>query len=114
MRAYFFGCYGQPGHYLWQSNPMRCIREPDDFPIRSTVMDGGLLPRDRQVEGEAVLWQSHNWTILTFWDRSGDSRRNSNSSFLLEGHWDFETAVQLATAAFPKVWERFKFQVYLA
>lgn len=49
--------------------------------------------------------------MLAFWDRSGDPRGNSHSTYLLRGTLDFDAAVALARAAFPRVWARYPFVV---
>ncbi len=51
------------------------------------------------------------WTGIAFWDRSGDERGNSNSAFLVDGPRTFEEVVVASRQAFPRVWERMKFDV---
>jgi hypothetical protein len=118
----FFGVWTHDvGHYLYSvgGHRMRENHLPKDFPIRWQILDASLLPPGLpQVEGRAALWHfnawtANSWTILSFWDRSGDSRMNSNSAFVLRGNWDLEGACRAARDAFPEIWGRFKFQVLL-
>jgi len=84
-------------------------------------IDGGFCPgmedddtrhHDvKQVQGHARLTHHNGWTILAFWDRTGDSRGNSNSAFLEQGEHSFDEMVAKAKATFPKIWERFTFEV---
>lgn len=111
--AFYFGCWGPPGHYLYDVHHRNAERTlPKDFPCVVRFLDGGMLPPNvHRLEGVASLWHVRNWTILTFWDRSGDARSGSNSTFVLRNRHDFDEACRLAMACFPGVWERFNFQV---
>lgn len=116
--AFYFGCIGQTGHYLWNTcgNTARSERLPKDFPQRSLtygpVADGVFAPNlPDQKEGIASVWHGNGWTILAFWDRSVDGRYGCSSTFYLRGDYDFDAALQQAQQWFPFVWERFKFKV---
>ena len=95
---------------------------PNDFPVADErTLDGGYAPKlaktgghlSDQPEGEAALHHVRGWTILAFWDRSGDSRGNSNSAFVIRGELDFDEAVAASRQAFPGIWARFTFAVTL-
>lgn len=116
-RVYYFGVIGEPGHYLFRpggcpgARPCHC-RPPDGFPCSDRMLDAGFLsPYGPQEEGKAVLVHLSGWTILTFWDRSGDQRMNSNSSFVAAGTLTFGEIVERSKAAFREVWRRFTFPV---
>lgn len=50
------------------------------------------------------------WTVLSMWDRSGDSRGNSNASFLTVGVFTAEEMWSLAERDFPQLVKRIKSQ----
>lgn len=88
-------------------------RETEEI-LKWGTLDCALLGAVDQVEGEAVLWVRmvpDPWTVLTFWDRSVDTRGNCCASFLLKGALDFATALETAREAFPQVFSRFKFGI---
>ena len=118
---YFFGCWGEPGHYLF--NPRGGMTPHATLPpqIRGRI-DGGFCraapPGERwdgkkayEAEGLALLHHVEGWTILAFWDRSGDQRWGSHSTYLAKGEHDFAEMVRLAREAFPAVWARYGFEV---
>ena len=90
------------------------LREIEEILLPGTL-DCGLLGRSGSwTEGDAVLWVRmvpDPWTVLTFWDRSGDKRPGCCASFLLKGALDFATALETAREAFPQVFARFTFEI---
>lgn len=123
--AIYFGCWQRAGHYFFGPG-MRSLRHADVPEALRDDIDGRyppggrkageMYPRDDtpQVEGLATVTQRGAWTVLAFWDRSVDTRRGSNSAFLLHGQHDFTAALALARAAFPEVFARFTFEVWPA
>lgn len=123
LRAYYFGCWGQTGHYLYEPSG-RTTWNRITPNIHGGSLDGGFcgdpaLARYRygetvptwshegaQPEGRARITHLDGWTILAFWDRSLDRRDASNSAFLLQGTHDFQAMVAMASARFPSVWKR--------
>jgi hypothetical protein len=92
-RALYFGCQGanNPGHYL-QEGPKIIW----DVPVECGwwhlgLMDGGLLKNGKHcdIEDGRVWWtcggREDLWYAFFWWDRSGDKRRASNSSFYVCG-----------------------------
>lgn len=112
-QCYYFGCHDRPGHYLWTERGNGADRIADSvLPFRYTILDGGLLPHDReQIEGDATIVHWPNWTVISFWDRSVDKRGGCSSAFAIPGRLTFDEAVEVAKAKFPWVWERFNFEV---
>lgn len=117
----YFGCWGDTGHSLWNTHA-RMVRELHPWGVGSSGLDGTLAPtdpplrrgslrRDEMDEGIAALIHKDDWTALAFWDRSVDRRGGSNSVFLLPGTLTFDEATRAAREAFPRVWERFSFEV---
>lgn len=113
MGPLYFGCWGEMGHYLWTPRHTR----PADAEIPAFAGDGGrrldgtLCPLGREIEGLCALAHLEGWTVISFWDRSGDKRGKSNSNFLLPGTLGQQEALAAARAAFPALFARFPFQV---
>lgn len=110
LRVFYYGAVGGPGHYLHNDKLTVIHDRPSfDFPVDPFVLDGRLLPKTKgQQEGMCELWTNGRWTILTFWDRSEDSRMGSSSSFVIEGRHDFRSTEAIAERHFPILFERFK------
>lgn len=114
--ALFFGCSGQPGHYL--HNPSgRTIwdakRDLPGFPWSGVLLDAGLLKNGRpKVCDGKVYWTCGGagvfWYAFYWWDRSGDSRSNSNSGFYVRGFdWpEPQAAFDYACAIWPNIVSR--------
>ena len=114
---YYFGCWRGVGHYLHASTGERLSlvdawRLPRDFPCRPAALDSSFLPpRLPQVEGRATLVHLNGWTVLSFWDRSGDARPGSHSTFIVRGTHPFDVFCAMAQRTFPQVWARMPFLV---
>jgi hypothetical protein len=107
MKAFYYGCKkltdgDQVGHYLYEPG----LRSSFDTTPWGHYPDGTLLGESRQVQGECVLTQKDGWTALSFWDRTGDTRGNSNSNFFFEGIYTFEQMVELSKQYFPEIMNR--------
>lgn len=112
---YYFGVWSpnQLGHHLYLPSGHSLHRVPAGFPFgRYEVLDGSFLPIsvDRP-EGEATFFHINGWTVISFWDLTGDRRPGSNSTFLARGHLDFDSACKRAKEKFSGVWSRFRFDV---
>jgi hypothetical protein len=59
-----------------------------------------------QVEGVFHFWVGKDLTLITCWDRSGDSRGNSASAFLVDGVVSPAEALRLARKFYPAVFDR--------
>lgn len=118
-KVYYFGCWSESGHYLWDHCGRRISQTnsdlPRDFPMQVNALDGGLIPeRSRSGNGEAYLAHVNGWTIISFVDCSVDKRPGSHSAFVLRGEKPFETALAEAREWFPEIFARFTFEVVLA
>lgn len=123
-RMYYFGCNRDVGHDLWTSDG-RSANVYTDTPwgrdIDSALVYGPQLRRYKfrhvesaqQQQGAAKLTHEHGWTAVDFWDRSVDPRPNSHSVFAKAGTHSFEDMMAWAKAAFPWVFARFTFEVFL-
>lgn len=114
MLPIYFGCWGEMGHYLWTPRHTRpADAEVPVFAGRGGWnLDGKFCPIDpKEREGICALTHFKDWTVLSFWDRSGDKRGKSNSTFLLPGMLGQQEALDAAKAAFPIIFARFSFAV---
>ena len=111
--CFYFGCKKQAGHFLFNEQGWQASRSSEiELPFRYHILDGGLLPAGRpEVQGEAVLVHIGSHTVVSFWDRSVDTRGGCNSSFVIPSHVDFSTAIAISKERFPWVWERINFEV---
>ena len=125
--ALYFGCLGKGsgGHRLSLPDNGFFRRERDfpTLPWSDGMMDTGLLQNGKhedKIDGR-VFWtcggRQEFWYAFYWWDRSGDSRANSNSGFYVKGFGPAvltpETARENAALAFayacsvwPKIVER--------
>jgi hypothetical protein len=120
----YFGCIGETGHFLHRPDLRHSSAGSQSVLAQAGIWpkcDGGFCPgmeeaggkhhKVEQVEGAAKVTHLDGWTILAFWDRSVDHRRNSNSAFIERGTLSFDEMVSRAKKAFPTVWKRFPFKV---
>lgn len=125
--ALYFGCWGkQKGHYLFDTQGRslydserykisQYIRpKPKDLPWNHSLMDTGLLKNGKvpDMPTGKVFWTCGGdkafWYAFYWWDRSVDSRPNSNSGFYVRGFgWpDPQEAFDYARGQFPSVVSR--------
>lgn len=118
----YFGCISRAGHWLHRPGGMRSSASVTQALEKAGIfpkVDGGFCPgmdgkrhhEVKQVEGHAKVTHYNGWTILAFWDRTGDKRDNSNSAFIEQGERTFNEMLAMAKKTFPQVWERFTFEV---
>lgn len=103
----YFGCIDRPGHYLWASAagvPATLSRGDYRRDLLSRC-DGLLCPTDR-TEGVVLKHFIHEYTAISFWDQSGDSRPGSSSTFFLKGIHGYKYMLWAAREAFPTVFAR--------
>lgn len=102
MKAYYFGCVGAKGHCLYDEQYRSVDERAVKIPWRIDLMDTTLLKNGKHpdvIDGK-VFWTctKENWFAFFWWDRSGDSRPNSNSGFYIQG-FKFEQKVEAFEAA---------------
>jgi len=101
-RAYFFGCIGTAGHYMF--SPTRQVWSHSspwgayDIDTREPP-----APPGEQTEGPARLHHKDGWTMLSTWDRSVDKRHGSHANFIFEGVLNFDAALARAEETFPSI-----------
>lgn len=125
---YYFGCSklkprDPVGHYLHDNNLRHDWDVEKGLPVlwRNGKIDGGFAARVYQPNGDSIeapqgqaRWMMcQGWTLISFWDRTGDSRPGSSSTFISKEHLTFEQMVAIAKEEFPQIWNRFNFEVKL-
>jgi hypothetical protein len=104
---YFFGVKDPEhlGHHLYDRN-LHIIYEHPGRNLPGWMyhcLDATLAPPDSQEERIATLSYLAGWTVLAFWDRSGDKRGQSNAAIVSPGIRTFEYMVELLRAGFPLI-----------
>lgn len=116
MTVDYFGYDPRHGHF-WKSlaqqrwldhrqvGPIDSIYAPRVGVDRRTRKD---IPDDRPPapEGVAALVYVGGWTVIAYWDRSGDGRGGSNTAFAAAGHHSFESLLASAKEQWPQIFER--------
>lgn len=113
-RCLYFGVWDvrRLGHAIY--GPTGQVEHTSSLPsfLDPVQLDGVYAPDlATQPEGLARVVHLGDWTLLAFWDRSGDTRPNSNSVFIVRGHFSFQAMLHIAKDAFPSIWRRFPFRV---
>lgn len=113
----YFGCRQgvngdrEAGHYFYDDR-LRSVRYDRALAVIPwDRVDGALAPRVGRAEkpqGVAALHHKDGWTALAFWDRTGDTRGNSSSTFFIEGEAPFDVALGIARETFPSLFARFE------
>ena len=131
MRVWWFGCETKPnacGHELHAAQAPYYGREAYEehrrFPFSENRLDTGFAPRtaprnprnvydkgDELPQGQARLTHIKGWTVVSFWDRTGDSRSNSNTAFVFDERLSGDDALRIAREKFPRLFARFTFEV---
>lgn len=123
--VFYFGCIGQPGHYLWSpTGGKRWFDElPEGFPDawtfreshsgRAYVSESSIAPRPMGPQGAATMTRVGDWTALSFPDRSVDSRPNCVSVFMVAAPLTFAELLEEARRQWPQIFRRYDFEISL-
>jgi hypothetical protein len=112
MLIYYFGCWDSIGHHLYTPGG----RYADDniknlLPCKWENLDGGFSPEETNTQGIAKLTHIEDWTIVSFWDYSVDTRHGSHSTFIIDEILDIDKALMAARNVYPGIFARYKFQI---
>lgn len=115
MTCFYFGAWSRDrlGHYLYAPGGSTSRRNEAALPFDPRILDAGLLPPEQgqQEEGRIARAVIGNWCVLAFWDRSADSRFQSNSAFVFDAVAPTEQLLAIAREQFPEVFKRFTFEL---
>ncbi len=113
MNVYYFGCWGDKGHYLWTPAGDTLRRDTRDVATPWTIreMDAPsnapiLQPAETRAQGVWRLSHRGGWTAIGCHDYTADSRPGSVSVFVAEGEHDLPAMERIAAEYFPAVWAR--------
>lgn len=109
VEIYYFGCWDQGGHSLFDPHGRSSSRHDQCHPFR--YCDGALQPRQQiACVGSGIplssITHKDGWTAWGFWDRTFDTRGGSNSAFIAHGIFTEEQMRSLAREHFPTIWAR--------
>lgn len=115
---YYFGCVRYCGHFSFTQHLQGANV---DISVLLRPFDGQhhykpYNPKQPSVQLEGAAGITYlpdlDATLLAFWDRSVDTREGSWSGFFLPGqHPDPQKTIALARELFPRIWERYTFEV---
>lgn len=106
-RVLYFGAGLEPGHCLTEEPPPGRRALPLPSSLQPARLDGGFAPEGEETQGVARMSQVDGWTVLSWWDRSGDTRRGSSSTILVDSYdVSLEAVLALAAERFPGVMQR--------
>lgn len=114
-RVLYFGCWGEPGHFYYEPSGLRFKGNMPPGLLPEDI-DGKLCPVDpldveNQVEGHASLQIIAGWTVLAFWDRSGDARLGANSIVMAQGNYSIDEMIAALATAYPQIAKRIDFPI---
>lgn len=115
MYLYYFGVRrkaGEAGHALYSSGWRSAHRQIRNGLQRKNMpkqIDAVFAPMDE--EGRRVLYIAgmsfvNGWTVVSWWDSSGDKRPGCNSTLLAQGRYTFDEMIGAAKVQFPGLMER--------
>lgn len=104
------GAFGNSrgGHYLYGVDGSKELGIPEGCPW--PYLDGTLccITKGYQRQGVATLHHKAGWTALAFWDRTGDSRPGSHSTFVYPGTLRYEDMLTQAEHDWPGLFDRYR------
>ena len=107
LTVMYFGCLRQSGHYLW--HPTKgCVTRLDKAQPWGHRIDGGITKDSKERENLGVVQSAklNGWTLVTWADRSVDSRHGSHSTFIVEADVTPDRLIEMAREQWPQVFSR--------
>lgn len=117
MTVLFFGVRAgdAAGHVLCRADRLCLRRETLPAPLRPfDARWCSTGDRDPQRQGIVRLHHVAGWTVAAWWDRSADTRPNSNAALVAEGTHTWEAILTAAREAFPREIARMEARYTLA
>jgi len=108
-KLYYFGCIGNKGHYLWESNNSSCYKLTDIPGLNLDlikVLDGAFTPGNTREQGVYLISKVPPITIVSWWDYTIDQRTGSNSNLIAYGYSNVNEILNDAKVKFPSVMNR--------
>ena len=108
----YFGCTGYAGHFIHRHG----CRRPQMISVTpwNNDIDGGPLKRAKipdLITDQYCTERKDGWTLIAFWDRSGDSRPGSHSTFVIHADIPSQELFALARAQWPEIFNRRGFPI---
>lgn len=108
---YYFGVWDpkiKPGHFLWDRHGRSVPLEqtPWDYELDARVQPEQEVPCVGMGLPSTLLSHRDGWTVLGFWDRTGDERGKSCSAFVAHGILTGHEMLAAAESVFPAIWKR--------
>jgi len=106
----FFGCWGNPGHYLWL--PGKNSLYPNEHRLKELnlpsplLLDGSILflPQPESIGlGALTYLPAMNRTILAWWGNPWDDRGQTNNAIVIEGHCEESSLWNQFELSFPEL-----------
>lgn len=106
----YFGCIGVVGHYLHHGERGHIGDQPAHLTLGGKLwpaIDGKFCPPPSNENGRYLVTKVEDWTIISWWDNSVDSRPGSYSTFLFRNiDGAPEELLAAARVKFPSVFAR--------
>lgn len=108
--VFYFGCLDRHGHYLWSDEG---LQQTGPVPYMSQTfrisLDGAFCPPEGWSEGLYKPSIVPPWRIISWWDRSVDTRPGSHSTFVFlqpDAGVSESELLAMAEHEFPSVFAR--------
>ena len=105
MKAFFFGCWKEAGHCLYEMKHGQ-ILYGEGFEIPWFTLDSQALVPPLTLNGNASLNHKDGWTALCVVDNTLDKRPGSYATFVFDAVLNFDEALSAARQNFPHVVKR--------
>lgn len=106
--VYYFGCINDCGHYLWHPTKGKTHYKEINITPWGENIDGGIFGTSK-LKNELGLIHTQTkdgWTVISFADRSVDSRLGSHSTFVVEGEFTVDELLTEARKQWPQIFSR--------
>lgn len=105
VTCWFFGFADEGGHLLHQEDRMGHPRRVGALDWKT--LDGAYAPpKVGERQGAAALVHLDGYTVLAWWDRTGDRRFGSNSALIVDRECTLAEMLAEGARAFPAVMAR--------